>query len=305
MNQADAMASYKNQRIDDSDECNALNGKVVLSISKLLWLGGMILLSIVGGVQTFSLEVLVVFIVCTFFSLCLGHSLGMHRKLIHQSYQCPLWLEYGFVHLGVIVGLAGPLGMIKTHDMRDWAQRQNRCHDFFGHQQPILVDAFWQLFCQIELKNPPKFKLEEKVAQDKVYDFMEKTWMLQQLPWAILLYVLGGIPWVIWGICIRVCVSVFGHWLIGYFAHNQGKQHWHVQGASIQGYNLRCAAILTMGESWHNNHHAFPGSARIGIKPREIDLGWNVLCLLHRLGLIWDIKEPKDLPSRPELKGII
>ncbi|MBO9489779.1 acyl-CoA desaturase [Endozoicomonas sp. G2_1] len=264
----------------------------------------MLVLSIVGGVLTFSFGALILFIVFTGLSLCLGHSLGMHRRLIHQSYQCPKWLEYFFVHLGVIVGLAGPFGMIKTHDMRDWAQRQQSCHDYFGHQQPMLKDAYWQLFCDLKLKKPPSLNIESSVQNDRVYNFMERTWMLQQLPWAIVFWIFGGWPWVIWGICMRVVVSVLGHWLIGYFAHNRGERTWHVNRASIQGHNVRFAAIVTMGESWHNNHHAFPGSARLGIKPGQLDLGWEVLKILKKLGLVWAIKEPQDLPERPELKAI-
>ncbi len=295
-------AKYHNARIDDTNNSNALNGRVMLSKSKLAWLGSMLLISVVGGVLTFSLTALCVFIISTGVSLCLGHSLGMHRKLIHQSYQCPLWLEYFLVHLGVIVGLAGPFGMIKTHDMRDWAQRQQKCHDYFGHQQPMMIDAYWQLFCDLKLDNPPKISLEKTIKSDKVYNFMENTWMLQQLPWAILFFLIGGLPWVIWGICMRVSVSVLGHWFIGYFAHNQGERHWHVKGTHIQGHNVRFAAILTMGESWHNNHHAFPGSAKLGINPGQTDLGWLVLLLLKRLNLAWNIVLPDDLPSRPELE---
>jgi fatty-acid desaturase len=297
-------AKYHNERIEDSASCNAENGKVVLSKTKLFWLGSMLLIAIIGGVLTFSLEVLLVFVITTGVSLCLGHSLGMHRKLIHQSYQCPLWLEYFFVHLGVIVGLAGPIGMIKTHDMRDWAQRKNKCHDYFGHQQPMFIDAYWQLFCDIQLNKPPRFLLEGRVKKDRFFNFMESTWMLQQLPWALLFFFIGGIPWVIWGICMRVSVSIVGHWIIGYFAHNSGERHWHVKDAHIQGHNVRFAAILTMGESWHNNHHAYPGSAKLGIKPGQSDLGWSVLILLKKLGLVWALVLPKDLPNRPELVNI-
>lgn len=297
-------ANYRNERIDEQAGSNALNGKVEISITKLLWLGSMLLISIIGGVLTFSLEVLLVFVISTGISLCLGHSLGMHRKLIHQSYQCPIWLEYLFVHLGVIVGLAGPIGMIKTHDMRDWAQRQKYCHDFFGHRQPMLIDAYWQLFCDFKLDNPPTFVLEQRVKNNREFNLMENTWMLQQLPWIVLFFAIGGLPWVIWGICMRVSVSILGHWLIGYFAHNQGEKHWLVSNASVQGHNVRFAAIITMGESWHNNHHAFPGSAKLGIKSRQVDLGWNVLVLLRRLGLVWSVKEPKDLPFRAELESV-
>jgi stearoyl-CoA desaturase (delta-9 desaturase) len=298
------IAKYHNERIDDSDFCNANDGKVALSKTKLFWLGSMLLISIIGGVLTFSLEAFLVFVISTAVSLCLGHSLGMHRKLIHQSYQCPLWLEYIFVHLGVIVGLAGPIGMIKTHDIRDWAQRQHKCHDYFGHKQPMLIDAYWQLFCDIQLGEPPKFLLEDRVKQDRLFNFMESTWMLQQLPWALLFFLVGGIPWVIWGVCMRVSVSVLGHWFIGYFAHNQGERHWHVKDAHVQGHNVRFAAILTMGESWHNNHHAYPGSAKLGIKSDQSDLGWTVLMLLQKLGLVWALVLPQDLPYRPELENI-
>jgi stearoyl-CoA desaturase (delta-9 desaturase) len=298
------IAKYHNERIDDSDFCNANDGKVVLSKTKLFWLSSMLLISIIGGVLTFSLEALLVFVISTAVSLCLGHSLGMHRKLIHQSYQCPLWLEYFFVHLGVIVGLAGPIGMIKTHDMRDWAQRQPKCHDYFGHKKPMFIDAYWQLFCDIKLDKPPTFLLEKRVKDDRVFSFMERTWMLQQLPWALLFFSIGGISWVIWGVCIRVSISILGHWFIGYFAHNQGERDWHVKDAHIQGYNVRFAAILTMGESWHNNHHAYPGSAKLGIKSGQSDLGWTVLMLLRKLGLVWALVLPQDLPNRPELENI-
>ena len=188
--------------------------------------------------------------------------------------------------------------------MRDWAQRQKKCHDYFGHQQPIFIDAYWQLFCDIKLEKPPTFLLEKRIKDDRVFSVMESTWMLQQLPWVLLFFSIGGLPWVVWGVCMRVCVSVLGHWLIGYFAHNHGERHWHVKDAHIQGHNVRFAAILTMGESWHNNHHAYPGSAKLGIKAGQTDLGWVVLLFLHKIGLVWSLRLPKDLPYRSELETI-
>ncbi|MBV1909522.1 MAG: acyl-CoA desaturase [Kangiellaceae bacterium] len=257
-----------------------------------------------GGVLTFSIEALVVFVSTMLVTLCLGHSLGMHRKLIHQSYGCPRWLEYVNVHLGVLVGLAGPRGMMQTHDMRDWAQRQSECHDYFSHQQPMLIDAFWQLHCEVELDNPPIFKPELSFENDVVYRWMEKSWMWQQLPWAIVLFVAGGIPWVIWGICVRVAVCVTGHWLIGYFAHNEGDRDWKVEGAAVQGFNIRFCSLITMGESWHNNHHAFPGSALLGLEKGQADPGWWVLLFFQKLGLTWELKLPKNLPERQELVAL-
>lgn len=293
--------TFSIERIIVDSQTDATQGKVVLSHSKLLWLGSMYSIAIVGGSLTFSIENLLVFLISTAITLCFGHSLGMHRLLIHRSYKCPVWLEYLLVHFGVIVGLAGPKGMMKTHDQRDWAQRQAKSHDYFGHRQKLWKDAYWQMFCDIKLANPPQFVPEKSFLENKVYQWMEKTWLAQQLPWAALLYLIGGIDWVIWGSCMRVSVSVLGHWLIGYFAHNDGDQDWHVQGASVQGFNIRFASLLTMGESWHNNHHAFPGSAKLGLDKGQLDPGWWVLKTLEKLGLVWGIKLPQDLPEREEL----
>ncbi len=288
--------------ISQSKSNTALLGKVHYSPIKSLWISSMYLIAFVGGVLTFSIEALLVFLITSAITLCLGHSLGMHRRLIHSSYACPLWLEYVFVYLGTLVGLAGPLGMMKTHDMRDWAQRQARCHDYFAHKRSMFQDWFWQVHCDIQLKYEPEFKPEARIQDDNVYRLMEKYWMWQQLPLAVLLGALGGIDWIIWGICMRVAVSVTGHWLVGYFAHNDGDKHWHVEGAAVQGYNIKHLGLITMGECWHNNHHAFPESAKLGLKSNETDPGWWVLCFLKKVGLVWDIRCPEDLPNRPELK---
>ena len=61
-------------------------------------------------------------------------------------------------------------------------------------------------------------------------------------------------------------MSNLGHWLIGYFAHNSGKQNWRVQNTTVQGFNIPWASLITMGESRHNNHHVYPHSAKLGIK---------------------------------------
>jgi len=58
-------------------------------------------------------------------------------------------------------------------------------------------------------------------------------------------------------------------------------------------------AIPTMGEAWHNNHHAFPASARHGLYPGQTDIGFAFIRLLESLGLAWSIKNPETLPARP------
>jgi stearoyl-CoA desaturase (delta-9 desaturase) len=260
--------------------------------------------AVVGGALTASWDAVLLFLVSTAAVLLFGHSLGSHRKLIHDSFQCPRWLEYLFVYLGVQVGLAGPLGLLRQHELRDFAQRLPDCHDYLRHGRSPWVDGWWQLNCELELRDPPAIRIEARNADDRFYQFLERTWMLQQVPPALLFFLWGGWAFVFWGVCARIAVGVFGHWQIGYFAHNHGSMHHSVRGAAVQGHNVRFTSLLTMGECWHNNHHAFPGSARLGLYRGEWDPGWWVLSGLQRVGLVWDLRLPVDLPYRPELVAI-
>jgi stearoyl-CoA desaturase (delta-9 desaturase) len=80
--------------------------------------------------------------------------------------------------------------------------------------------------------------------------------------------------------------------------------HLHVTGAAVQGHNVSFTSLITMGECWHNNHHAYPGSARLGLRKGEWDPGWWVLCGLSRFGLVWGLKQPRDLPMRSGLVAV-
>lgn len=294
----------RSDRITQINEGNVLHGTVRWSPAKSLWMAAMATTAIVGGYLTFSWSHVLLFIGATAFVLLFGHTLGSHRKLIHDSYQCPAWLEYALVYAGVQVGLAGPLGLRLQHDLRDHAQRQPDCHPYLRHSRSLLVDGWWQLHCDLTLEQPPQLTLPDTIAHNRFYRFLERTWMLQQLPPALALYALGGWPYVIWGVCARVTAGVTGHWIIGYFAHNHGPMHNEITGAAVQGHNVRLASLITLGESWHNNHHAYPGSARLGLYPGEWDPGWWMLALLHRWGLVWDITQAQDLPLRPERQAL-
>ncbi|MFT4251179.1 MAG: acyl-CoA desaturase, partial [Caulobacter sp.] len=136
---------------------------------------------------------------------------------------------------------------------------------------------------------------------DRFYRFLERSWMLQQAPVALALFALGGWPWLLWGVAARVCVSVTGHWYVGRLAHRTGPQSWLVETSGVQAHDVPWAAIPTMGEAWHNNHHAWPGSARIGLYTGQADWGFLLIRLLERLGLAWNVRTPETLPPRPEL----
>ena len=230
-------------------------------------------------------------------TLLLGHSIGFHRLMIHRSFSCPRWLEYLLAWFGTAVGMSGPHWMVRTHDLRDWAQRQRDCHDYLAHRQPMLIDAWWQIHCRLELAHPPRFDLG-RIGGDPVYRLLERTWMAQQLVIAIPLFLLGGWPWVIWGVCVRVFASVTGHWYVGHLAHRRGPQSWLVDGAGVQAHDVPWAAIPTMGEAWHNNHHAYPGSAQIGLAPGQSDWGYAVIQMLERMGLVWHVRTAAMMVER-------
>jgi fatty-acid desaturase len=294
---------YKMTRIQSKDShADPSAGRVVWSPLKSIWISIMYLGAIIGGFITFSWSAFLLFIVTSAFTLCAGHSVGMHRRLIHNSFQCPQWLEYFLVYCGTLIGLAGPFSIIQMHELRDWAQRQPCCHDYFASRQNILRDWFWILHCDIRLDNPPTINYEPRIVDDKIYTFLERSRLLQQVPWAILLYFLGGWSWVVWGIFIRVSVCMTGHWLIGYFAHRSGHRDWHIEGAGVQGYNVKFCGLITMGECWHNNHHAFPDSAKLGLYLYHPDPGWWMIRLLERVGLAWEIQHPNNLLPSSHLR---
>ncbi len=292
---------YENPRIRNA-RANPVDGTVVLDVKQTVWMLSMWAGTVAAGTLYLSLSGLLLFLVTSAITLCGGHSLGMHRKLIHNSFDCPAWLERIGVYLGTLVGLGGPFKMAHTHDMRDWAQRQTACHDYFAHRGGMRRDACWQLFCRLELQHPPQIAMPK--ADDSFYQWLDRYHYWQQLPWAVIFFLLGGWGWVLWGVCARVAVSMTGHWLVGYYAHNQGGQHHVVEGAAVQGYDVHWCGLITFGECWHNNHHAFPGSAKLGIFPGQSDPGWWVLCILQRTGLVWNLRDWQSIPQRSELKPV-
>lgn len=293
-------------RIEISDKtADPCRGSVFWSPKKSLWLGCMYLGAVIGGSLTFSWSAFVLFLATSALTLCAGHSVGMHRRLIHNSFQCPQWLEYLLVYCGTLMGLAGPFSIIEMHELRDWAQRHPHCHDYFASRQPFWKDWFWVLHCDLKLGKPPEIAYEPRIAQDRIYHFLENTRYLQQIPLAVALYLFGGWSWIIWGVFVRISVCVTGHWLVGYIAHRWGDRNWHIEGAGVQGYNVNFCGLITMGECWHNNHHAFPNSARIGLESGQLDPGWWMIQVFSQLGLAWDIQQPQALPAQNRIASAL
>jgi len=289
---------YKVSSLIIDKHSDPLAGFVKWDAGRSIWNFCIFAGALILGPLTFSWDAFLVFFILLEITMLAGHSIGFHRRLIHRTFECPKWLERILTYLGVLVGMHGPFWVIRSHDIRDWAQRQNNCHPFLRHAKGVWMDGWWNLHCTLVLDNPPKFDPGPGIGDDRFYQFLQKTWMLQQLPVALVLYYFGGFSWVVWGVLVRVAVGVSMHWLIGFYCHSKGPQNWLVDDGAVQAHDVPWAALLSMGESWHNNHHAFPSSARHGLYKGQIDPGFAFLKLLSRIGLTWNIREADNLPPR-------
>ncbi len=227
--------------------------------------------AIFGGYSTFSWHALLLCLATSFVVLSVGYSVGFYRCLIHNSFQCPQWLENALVYVGVLGGTGGPYAAIEQHDLHDWAQRQSRCHSYFSHSQNPLIDWIWTLHCDIQLTYPPIIRYESRVAWNTLYHWLERTWPVQQLPLAILFYHFGGWSWVFWGIYVRIFACANARWLMQYLTR------------------FECG--------YPHDHQTFSPSARISQRQYALDL-WLIRAL-QSSGLAWNVKLAKPLSSIP------
>jgi stearoyl-CoA desaturase (delta-9 desaturase) len=130
---------------------------------------------------------------------------------------------------------------------------------------------------------------------DPVVRFVDRTflvWVLAGLAFPFGLGVLltgtllGGLTGLLWGGVVRIFCLHHATFSINSLCHFFGTQPYETGDESR---NLAWLALPTLGEAWHNNHHAFPTSARHGLGRRQPDPSAAVIGALGRCGLAWDI----------------
>jgi stearoyl-CoA desaturase (delta-9 desaturase) len=110
--------------------------------------------------------------------------------------------------------------------------------------------------------------------------------------------VVGGLTGMLWGGAARIFLLHHATFSINSLCHFFGRRPYETGDESR---NLAWLAIPTMGEAWHNNHHAFPTSARHGLGRRQVDPAARLIWLLEKLGLAWDVVRisPERMASQP------
>jgi sn-1 stearoyl-lipid 9-desaturase len=127
------------------------------------------------------------------------------------------------------------------------------------------------------------------IANDRVYRFFDNYFLPMQIALGGLLYLMGSWPFVLWGIFVRLVLVYHCTWLVNSATHKFGYQS-HKSGDNSR--NCWWVAVLSYGEGWHNNHHAYQYSARHGLRWWEFDMTWIMIRTLQRLGLATKVKLP-------------
>ena len=226
---------------------------------------------------------------------CIGVTLGYHRLLAHRAFEVPRWLELVIATCGTLSCQHGPI---------DWAglHRHHHLHsdDPADHHNSKL--GFWWSHFGWMLRDVPAMAYVVELTPDlqgKAYlRWLNRNFLLLQLPLAVILYGLGQVTgaggWalVLWGIPLRLVLVYHFTWLVNSATHRWG---YVSHPSHDNSRNNWWVAILTFGEGWHNNHHAYPSSARMGFRWWEIDLTWQHIRLLKHLGLARRIRLAKPV----------
>jgi stearoyl-CoA desaturase (delta-9 desaturase) len=213
----------------------------------------------------------------------IGICLGYHRLLTHRSFQVPKPLEYAIAIIGVLALQGGPIFWVAGH-------RMHHLHTEDPNKDPYSAKrGFWWSHMGWLLRPRPEFfeyesyqKYAPDLARDPVYRWLDRYFILLQIPLGLVLLALGGWSFVMYGLVLRAVLLWHSTWFINSATHLFGYRTFEPEDNSR---NLWWAALLTYGEGWHNNHHAYPNVAKTGWKWWEIDVTWWAIQVLRALGL--------------------
>ncbi|MCL2769010.1 MAG: acyl-CoA desaturase [Solirubrobacterales bacterium] len=232
----------------------------------------------------------------------LGVTVGFHRLFTHRSFKTTHAVRAIFAVLGSMA-IEGPV--------ISWVADHRKHHAFSDrdgdpHSPHVDHGAGWRgalrglyhahvgwLFIHTHRGSHRRYASD--LLADPVVEFVNRTFLLWAVAGLAAAFALGGAiggTWraaftgLLWGGAVRMLVLHHMTYSVNSLCHFFGRHDYRTEDHSR---NLALLAIPTLGEAWHNNHHAFPTSASHGLGARQLDLSALVIRALQRLGLAWDV----------------
>jgi fatty-acid desaturase len=215
----------------------------------------------------------------------LGIGMGYHRLITHRGYRVPKLVEYFLVTCGTLALEGGPIQWVVTH-------RIHHAHtDRVGDPHTPRDGGWWAHIGWI-LRHTTHDRATlahyaPDLITDRYYNWLNRFYYVPLIVLSVVLLLGGGWSVLLWGVFLRVTLALHATWLVNSATHMWGRKRFETGEDSKNSWWV---ALLTFGEGWHNNHHAYPTSARHGLRWYEIDINWLGIRVLQLLGLARAIK---------------
>jgi stearoyl-CoA desaturase (delta-9 desaturase) len=237
------------------------------------------------------------------YAICgLGVSTGYHRLLAHRAFSTSRPLRFFFAAAGAMAGQGPPLIWTAHHRHHHRvADKPGDPHSPYANEDPGARGALKGLWhahmgwlFSTELTSEP-VRYCPDLARDKDIRFISRHFVAfvvagLLLPGFIGLALtgtgLGFATGVLWGGLVRFFVGNHVTYAVNSVGHYFGDRRF---ATSDESRNVGWLALPSLGEAWHNNHHAFPRSYTHGMRWYEIDISALAIRFLERLGLVWDV----------------
>jgi len=245
----------------------------------------------------------------------LGISVGFHRLFAHRSYEAAKPVRATLAVLGTMA-MMGPIirwvtNHRKHHSYTDVEGDPHSPH-LTGRTGVLgAVTGLWHAHVGWIFTDDraPLERYARDLLDDPMVAYVNRTtgvWVLLGLliPFtaglALTATLEGALIAMLWGGPVRVFIVHHLTFSINSLCHFTGRRRFKTGDESR---NVSWLAPLSFGESWHNNHHAFPSSAYLGLRRREVDLGRWVIRGLERTGLAWNVKHPSARGQELKLRS--
>ena len=265
-------------------------GNIYFSWKKTLWLYFIMIPVLFIDFSSVTIYDYILMLCLMVLTVGIGHSVGLHRGIIHKSYKTSKTFKKVSLYLFVLTGLGSPLTWLKQHYYRDYWQNRNDCPKYFQYKHSLFTDYFWNLHLQFVPKKISLYNIPKEDLEDITIVWLHKTWYIYYFGFMITIYFLLGFNSMLIAASLRTSTIILGHWYIGYASHKYGYSRYKIKNADESGYNDVLLGLISFGEGFHNNHHSHPSSAKFSMKWYEMDFGWVLVWILNKLRLISNIK---------------